>query len=304
MTHTVYLPIVSNQQPSLKAAFARHGMQFGFAVASSSFRNKVTGAIIEQHASIVATENAMKMEYTQPQRGVYDFSEADKIVEHASGLGVDVHGHSASWANQNPAWLNSGNFSRNELANILKEHVSKLSIHYTDKIVSLDTANEGYVCGLNEGVWLPIGDDYIKYSFESCGYDHPLMYNSFFPANDEYDKAISLLNKGWASGIGIQLHLHYDGWETILTRTDRFLDRIRALGAWARFSEVGVLAPEPQQSAIYAAMTQLAIKHKDIVRGVIVWGVTDPAWRGDVTLFDSEGKPKPCYDAVADVLHK
>ncbi len=310
MTHRVYLPHISNQQPGLKDLFGKHGIQFGFAVSSGSFKNQTTKQLIVQHANIVTTEVALKMEYTQPQRGVWDFSEGDAIVAAAHELGIDVHGHTLSWHMQNPDWLVKGGFTRDQLADILREHVRAVSYHYRYKTISFDTANEAYIKpdgGVFAGPWQPLGEDYVTISFQCALAKKPPMYNSFWPHPDmEHPKALDLLDKEWADGIGIQLHLWDGSYQKTLAHTETFLKQIRARGSWCRFSEISVRAVNEQSRAVvYRAITKLAIKYEDIVKGVIVWGVTDKgAWRENSTLFDNAGKPKPACAAVCEELRK
>ena len=277
-------------------------MRFGFAVSSGLFENPTTRAIIKEHASIVVTENALNMKYTQPKQGKFNFSEGDKIVRYARELGIDVHGHTASWWHANPSWLTDGTFSFAELEYILANHISTLSKHYDGKLASLIAANEGY---LSCGVWHKIGmNNYVQTSFNAARGNTPLIYNSIFPDIQEENKALALLDAGSIDSIGIQLHLTSTAdWKRRLDSTDKFLDRLKKRGAWACFSEVGVLATNDQEQAIiYAAVTQLAIKHKDVVRDIIVWGIIPPMWRGDVGIFDKDGIPKPAYWAVMDAL--
>ena len=185
----------------------------------------------------------------------------------------------------------------------------KLSRHFKDKVESLDTANEAYINpdgSVFGGAWQPLEDDYVKISFQSASSHIPLIYNSFYPHPEhEYDKALDVLDKGWCDGIGIQLHLWDGSYQTTLAHTETFLKRIRAVGAWCRFSEISVLAGSDwAQYIVYAEITALAIKYADIVRGFIVWDIKDPGWRGDVTLFDRDGKPKLAYAAMVEELRK
>ena len=131
------------------------------------------------------------------------------------------------------------------------------------------------------------------------------MYNSFYPHEPEYDKALNLLDKGWADGIGIQLHLWDGNYQEKLANIETFLKRIRQRGSWCRFSEVSVLAANEQsQAKTYGAVTRLAVKYHDIVKGVIIWGILPPMWRGDVGIFNKQGQPKPSYYAIIKELNK
>lgn len=310
MTHTVHLPLILNQEPRLKDLFGRFGIRFGFCVGSGSFAYAVTRELIRWHADIVTTESELNMKFVQPKQGIFYWDRVDQIVASAHALGIDVHGIPASWAFPlNPDWLVTGSFSAGQLATILKEHVSTLAKHFD--FISLDTCNEAYITGFDPvygGVWQPLGEDYVRISFESArGYGYPVLYNSFFPepADAEYDKALELVGSGLADAIGIQLHLWDGSYQQTLERTDAFLSCIRAVGGWCRFSEIGVLAGSNwAQSIVYAEITALAIKYKDIVKDYVVWGVKDPAWRGNTTLFDRDGKPKLAYYAVVEELRK
>ena len=209
-------------------------------------------------------------------------------------------------------------FSKTELENILSSHVARISQHYDGQLISLDSANEGY---LGCGPWCTLGtNNYVRISFEAahelylftipdgptCIPTIPLIYNSIFFNREEEDKALSLLDTGTIDGIGIQLHLtSTEDWQGALNRADNFLNRVRKHGGWARLSEIGVWASsEEEQAEIYQAITVLAIRHSDIVRDFVVWGVKDPSWRGDVTLFDVNGQPKLAYYAIIEELTK
>ena len=312
--YTIYLPIVSNQQQGLKDLFGEYGIQFGFSVSSASFKNAITRPLVVQHANIVTPEVALKMEFTQPQQGMWDFTETDMIVAFAKELGISVHGHTLSWHMQNPEWLVAGTFTSEQLHYILRTHVRDVSYYFRNKMVSFDSANEAYIKpdgGVYGGPWQSLGEEYVNVSFNCALAKTKPMYNSFFPHPEmEYPKALGLLDKGWCDGIGIQLHLWAASYEATLASTERLLKSIRERGSWCRFSEVGVLGLDELQVDAYAAITRLAIKYADVVKGVIIWGVKEPVWRSKpkqdlgVVLFDKEGNPKPAYYAVINELKK
>ena len=311
MTPTVHLPLILNQEPRLKDLFGRHGIRFGFGVSASCFAdapwNKARYEIVTYHANIAAIANGLKMEFTQPIKNVWDFSEGDAIVEAAHRLGIDVYGHALSWHMQNPDWLHAGEFDRDELAEILAIHVEAVSRHFKNKVCFLDVANEAYIQpdgGVFGGEWQSLDEDYVTISFQSSGVTP--LYNSFFPHPEhEYAKALNLVDEGRAQAIGIQLHVWDGSYQNTLYYTELLLKRIRERNGWCRFSEISVLAGSDwAQSIVYAEITALAIKYKDIVRDFVVWDIKDPGWRGNVTLYDRDGKPKRAYAAMIEELRK
>src|SRR5690606_40742702 len=60
----------------------------------------------------------------------------------SSDLGQKVRGHTLLWHSQNPDWLTKGKFSRKELRNILKEHITKVVGRYRGKIDQWDVRSE------------------------------------------------------------------------------------------------------------------------------------------------------------------
>ncbi len=74
------------------------------------------------------------------------------------------------------------------------------------------------------------------------------------------------------------------------------------LQAEGRSSTPG-LSPALQQqlASRYSELFGVFIKHKDVVKLVTLWGVTDAdSWRarGNPLLFDRIGRPKHAFDAV------
>ena len=75
--------------------------------------------------------------------------------------------------------------------------------------------------------------------------------------------------------------------------------------------------PQDKQDELarrYADIFALFLKHRDQIARVTLWGVTDAqSWLNNFPvpgrvnyplLFDRQGKPKPAYDAVVEVLKK
>jgi endo-1,4-beta-xylanase len=65
----------------------------------------------------VTPETAMKIAALQPQRGRFEFTNADAIVAFAAAHGQQVFGHTLSWCTDStmPSWLRKGSWSRASL---------------------------------------------------------------------------------------------------------------------------------------------------------------------------------------------
>jgi len=310
-----YFPLIYNSEDikSIGNEFIKHDIDFGFAVNSGIRTNTVQREIVTYHAKVVTMENDYKMKRTQLVKGVFNFWSADQIILFGNENNIDVYGHGVSWALFNPAWVN--NIPDSELAYELSNHVRIVCSHYRN-LSGMDVANEAYAGGvrplgiestsLSAGPWSPLGNDYINISFNSCRNvsSTKVFYNSFFPHYTDVTQAIQLLDSGLADGIGIQFHLSEGvDYQGLFNRAEYIIQESRKRGTPVRFSEVGVWATSDEtQANIYRDVVRLALDNNDVVTDFIIWGTTDPSWRGNVTLFNSDGSPKQSAYAILDEL--
>ena len=309
ITYIYYFPIVYNTQTSEKSLgneFLKYDIKFGFAVGSNIRTNEIKNKLVKYHAKVVTMENAYKMNDIQHIKGVFNFWGADQIILFGNENNIDVYGHGISWSAYNPDWLSY--VPKSELAYELDKHIRVVCSHYQG-LDAMDVSNEAYMGvggSLNAGEWSPLENDYVNISFNSCRdvTSTKIFYNSFFWTIYDAQKAVKLLDSGLAYGIGIQLHLtegvDYQG---EFDRVNYIIKESRKRGTPVRFSEVGILAnSDKTQAKIYREVVRLALNNSDVVTDFIIWGTTDPCWRGNVTLFNSDGSPKLSYYAILEEL--
>jgi len=103
-------------------------------------------AMFKHHYNSFTAENAMKPVYISSAPGVYDFSEADKMVNWACDNEISVVGHTLIWHGQSAVWLNRNEdgspitraAARANMEAFIKAYVSR----YSGKIHSWDVINE------------------------------------------------------------------------------------------------------------------------------------------------------------------
>src|SRR5215831_12693692 len=175
-----------SQQP-LRASADERGFFIGSAVNMTPFRGKaIYQDTLRREFNIMVAENAFKFDATQPARNTYNFTDTDALVDFAQANNMRMRGHTLVWHNQLPAWLNAGNFSRDDVIAIMKDHISTLVGRYQGKIYAWDVVNEAIddATGiLRNSFWLRnIGPDYIKMAFEFARAADPnakLYYNDY-----------------------------------------------------------------------------------------------------------------------------
>ena len=101
----LHFPFIGKHAPALKDLFAQRGIRFGMAGEYYQFESSVSLPIVTRHAATFTSEVSMKMEYTQPVSGMWNFTYADKLVQYCQYYGIAVHGHCGVWHMQNPDWL-------------------------------------------------------------------------------------------------------------------------------------------------------------------------------------------------------
>ncbi|SCG35750.1 endo-1,4-beta-xylanase [Micromonospora coxensis] len=256
---------------SLGALGQRHGLHIGTAVDMDALADPADPRYRELAASefsSVTAENVMKWESLEPTRGSYDWGPADAFVDFARRNDQRVRGHVLVWHNQLPGWLTSGvadgSISREELRELLREHITTVVSRYRGRIWQWDVVNEAVSDPWDtpstlhyKGFWAQhLGPGYIADAFRWARAADPkalLFYNDYNieafgsgdPANDKtqfvYDMAKRLLAEGVPiDGVGSQGHLgtQYGNFDTF--QVAAALKRFSALGLATAFTEVDV----------------------------------------------------------------
>ncbi len=314
--------------PPLRELAAPRGLWIGACVASTPLATESAYAeTLRREFNVVTPENDMKWGPIHPARDRYDFSRADAIVSFAAASGMAVHGHTLVWHNQNPAWLTSSAWPREEAIDILREHIAAVASHYAGTIAAWDVVNEAIANdgSLRQTPWLDwIGPDYVAIAFRAAAEAAPrakLLYNDYGAeaANAKSDgiyRLISdLLHAGVpVHGIGFQCHLTIDGVD--LESFARNLQRFAGLGLELYVTEMDVRLPLPatanslaRQAEIYRGVLETCLA-QPAFRGFQTWGFTDKySWiphrfpgQGAALPLDEHYRPKPAYDALRECL--
>jgi endo-1,4-beta-xylanase len=110
----------------------------------------------------------MKFAAVQPDVDRFTFDPADAIVAFARAHDMRVRGHTLVWHEALPKWLTAGQFGRDRLAAILKDHILTEVGHFRGRVSSWDVVNEGLGGDgtLRDTIWLrALGSDYIDQAF-------------------------------------------------------------------------------------------------------------------------------------------
>lgn len=288
--------------------------------------------------NMVVAENEMKVDALQPNRGQFNFYDADRLVDFAARHGMEVRGHTLVWMNQLPAWISSDgykndhNYTRAELLQIMKEHITTVMTHFKGKVTEWDVVNEvlddnqttirtnpaSY--DLRQSVWQKvIGDDFIDSAFvyaHRADPDARLYINDYgveFQGKAKtqayYNLVRRLLNSGIpVNGVGFQCHLTVG--EADSAKFESNIKRYASLGVKCAITELDMSMPDPYaagaeeaQADEYRKMVAVMMKY-DHCDNIIIWGVTDDmSWRqGNPLIFRSTLEAKPAFFAIRNVL--
>ena len=305
------------------------GIRIGAAVDVDALQADAAYArLLAREFNLLTPENAMKFSVVHPERGRYDFTQADALVEFAEANGIQVNGHVLVWHQQLPDWLTQGNFDSDELKAILREHIQTLVTRYRGRVASWDVAAEAVDESgrLRETFWSRgIGPDYLALAFRWAHEADPqahLRYNDYggegggAKSDGICDLMIELRRKGApVHGVGLQMHASLKD----APRPDDVrinMKRLAALRLQTHITEMDVMLSLPAsradlraQAGLYRDMLQACLAVPQC-RSFSTWGASDryswiPAFfpgQGDALLFDAEGRAKPAYDSVWRVL--
>ncbi len=325
----------------------------GYFVDRQIIGDKVGLELARKHFKAITPENVMKWEEIHPEPGVYDFEAADAFVEFAEQNDKFISAHTLIWHSQTPDWVFRGeNFqpiTREALLERMRDHIHTIVGRYKGRIDGWDVINEAFNDDgtFRESQWYTIiGDDFLAKAFEYAREADPdveLYYNDYSMENPEKRAGIIKVVKEMVedgvpiTGIGSQSHLSLNNLPT-KEETDAMITDLSEIGIDVMITELDINVlpgfrnadgsinrdrniyteglPDSVQAQLTKAYTDLFttyLEHKDTIKRVTLWGVSDAgSWlnyfpAGMVNhplLFDYDNKPKPAFDALIELANQ
>ncbi len=226
----------TNDGKSLRVLAEEKGIVLGAAANTGTFLcNALHQKVLTTEFNAFTPANEMKMGTLVPFRGQYDWAASDAMVDFIEANDMEFHGHAFVWHSQMPAWADSYDYTRDEMIDIMYEHIDTVGGRYKGRIAVWDVVNEAIdddratpddpfgsltgVHGLRVTPWQAnIGDDYIKLAFERARQVDPdaqLLYNDYVISQMGRSKADATFEfiKTWVmtdgvpiDGVGFQMH--------------------------------------------------------------------------------------------------
>lgn len=282
-----------NCKSGLNKSAGLSGRFFGTATDPSKFDDETYVSILTDIDQFgwVTTENQFKWGRTQGTRGVWDFSAADRVVDQALAVGQKVRGHCLVWHIEQPAWLQDGTWTSDELIALMEEHINKSVIPYRGKVAVWDVVNEVIADNprgeMRKSFWYnTIGEEYIDMAYHfahAADPDAELWINEYWvenagpKADGYYDLIVRLLSRDVPlHGIGFQCHFtvgKLPAEDDLRTNIQKFAD----LGLKVSMLEIDLRIDLPvteeklQQQAVDYAMLTRVCTEIDACVGITVW---------------------------------
>lgn len=326
--------------PPLKELAERRGVQIGSFASLKYLRERPYTDILasEFEYAIIDGEPNWKFENAtlRPTKDTFDFHDMDQVFDFTDQNDMPVRVQHLLWGDDKwlPDWLKQGNFSREELLDIIHNHIQTVGTRYKGKVREYTVVNEAFSreleTGGNKDWWgQNLGREYIDKAFIWAREADPnaiLILNDF---GNETEGEISNLMYDYirdakARGVPIDalgMQMHISGTDT--PTTEQVVANMR------RFAELGVriyitefdvnmhdvqasdAEKERQQAQIYKDMLEACLEvGPEICPNFGYLGLVDrQSWYNGIglddanpLLFRSDYSPKPAFYAVRETL--
>lgn len=281
---------------------------------------------LAQQFSSLTPENEMKWAYAHPRPGHYTICAVDRLVQFAQIHRMSVRGGPLVWHEQLPTWLTSRRWTRSQLREVLREHITTLVRTYRGLVTEWDVISEVFAGDgtLRKTLWLKVlGPEYIELAFRYAREADPtarLLINEHTAqtsgpkANAVRSLVTSLRRRGvQVDGVSLQLHLFLGDHPTgsaVQANLARYaamnLDVVIAAmdvsiatqGAIDEGDRPGGLLD--RQADVYRSMLDACLRTPRC-RSFSTWGFTDAhSWRARSSplIYDADYQPKLAYHAL------
>jgi endo-1,4-beta-xylanase len=326
--------------PPLKELAERRGIQVGSFASLKYLRERAYTDILssEFEYAIIDGEPNWKFEnFTlRPTKDTFDFNNLDQVFDFADQHDMPIRVQHLLWGDDKwlPDWLKQGKFSKQELLEIIHQHIAKVGSRYKGRVREYTVVNEAFsrklLTGGNRDWWGEhIGEEYIDNAFIWAREADPnakLILNDF---GNETEGEISNLMYAYIKsakargvpidGLGMQMHID----ATNAPPKDKVVSNMR------RFAQLGVKIyitefdvnmhglkedkdkEDQKQAQIYQELLGACLEvGPEICPNFGFLGLIDrQSWyRGigledaNPLLFNEDYSPKPAFFAIRETL--
>lgn len=265
----------NNQGKGLKDYFKNY---FPIGVAVNAFAlHGADSALIVKEFNSITPENDMKMGPIHPSEKVYNWKNADAIVDFAVKHHIKIRGHNLCWHSQEAAWMFTGPdgnpVTKELLLKRLKDHICAVAGRYKGKIYAWDVVNETIDDSddttkiYRASNWFKIcnGPDFIEAAFRYAHEADPgakLYYNDYNSEKPvKREKIYKLLKKLVddhvpIDGVGFQAHWKLN--EPSPEELRKALDEVTGLGLKVQITELDITIRLPRPTPAPGALPDTA----------------------------------------------
>lgn len=285
----------------------------------------------------LTAENAMKMRSILPERGKYQWANAEQYIAFAKQHHMRLHGHTLIWHESIPEWIKQIHDTA-ELHTVFRDYITTYVSKTREDVLGWDVVNEAIADsggGFRRSFWYnTLGEPYIAEAFFLANQANPhalLFYNEYGLEENEEKLAATLqmidrlTRQGVpVHGIGMQMHITIDmdmgkyrkalrefvkrGLMVHLSELDI---RVNPDRGKERFKHFNYVAAKLQKDKYYEVVkTYLEEVPRNQQYGITLWGFSDAhSWiihhlkKNDwPCIYDARMRRKPAYNGMWKAL--
>ncbi len=291
--------------PTLKALGAPCAMRVGIAATKNylHFSPPAFTDWVKANCNVLTMASGLQWNVVHPQPDVYNFDDADWMLNFGQQNGMLLRGHALCWNEANAAWVGQ-TVNASNAESILVSHIQKVAGRFAGKLDAWNVVNEpistwkGQPGGYAPGVWLSaLGPNYIDIAFHAAVAADPhsqkvLNVHHVEAAREEDSRQATLVllegmlkRKVPVQELGLESHLDC-ALPINQMLLDKFLRQVKSMGLAISITEIDVNDAKvdgdfpTRDKAVADAYRQyldVVLPVADVHR-MIFWSPTDKSW--------------------------
>lgn len=133
-------------EPPLKDLATKHDVKLGSRVVSERVNDRIYPELITEQFDYLSVFAETHYDLIHPSPNEYNFTELDKLIEFADENNKPVQMFHLLWgeANHLPDWLKEGKYSKEQINEFNKDHVTTVASHFKGRVESWSVVNEAF----------------------------------------------------------------------------------------------------------------------------------------------------------------